>query len=74
MNKKLVDSMVMSQFLRICCGKGTERNNEWKGPTTEGLPDSIIAIETNGDTLRIEDFEKTIDSLEYYMGKYFREQ
>ena len=74
MNKKLVYLIVISLFLLISCGKEQKNKGEWQGPITEELPDSIIAIETNGDTLRIEDFEKTIDSLEYYMGKYFSEQ
>ena len=65
--------IVMVTFLILVgCGK-EKRVEEWKGPITERLPDSIIAIETDGDTLTIEDIEKTIDSLEYYMGKYLVE-
>lgn len=79
MKKKLTYLLAFSVLLLLGCGKELKQKEqkkdvEWKGPVTENLPDGVIAIEPNGDTLTLEDFEKTIDSLEYYMGKYFEEQ
>lgn len=68
--KKLVYLLTLLLLL-VGCGK--EKKDKWEGPITEGLPDGVIAIETDGDTLTLEDIEKTIDSLEYYMGKYLVE-
>lgn len=75
--------LAVSLFMMLGCGKEqkkeqtekqTEKQDvEWEGPDTVNLPDGVIAIE-NGDTIWMEDLEKTVDSLEYYMGKYYSEQ
>ena len=84
MKKKLTYLLVFSLFMMLGCGKEqkkepTEKQTgkqdvEWEGPDTVNLPDGVIAIEADGDTIWMEDLEQTVDSLEYYMGKYFEEQ
>lgn len=68
--KKLI-LVVIALFLFTSCEKKSKK--EWKSPITENLPDGVIAIEADGDTIWMEDLEQTVDSLEYYMGKYFTE-
>lgn len=69
-NMKRLTLLAIATTLMVSCGK---REKEWKGPITENLPDSIIAIETDGDTLTMRELEALVDSFNYYINLYSNE-